>query len=234
MTIPAGLWPEISALLDEALNLEAGGRAAWLSRLDADRPELAAHVRSLLVAHGRRAAADPLRSPPTGLLSEALASGRPASARAAGDMIGPYRLLAPLGEGGMASVWLAEQTVNVRRRVALKIPHLGLEAAAAARERFERERDLLAGLEHERIATPASRPTASRTWPWSGSTVSPSPPTATRGDCRSTRGLPCSGRCWKRSGTRTQASSSIATSRPRTSSSRLRGKSSCSTSESPT
>ena len=67
-------------------------------------------------------------------------------------MIGPYRLLAPLGEGGMASVWLAEQTANVLRHVALKIPHLGLEAATLARERFERERDLLAGLEHEHIA----------------------------------------------------------------------------------
>jgi len=152
MTIPAGLWPEISALLDDALNLEPGARAAWLSRLDDDRPGPAPHVRRLLEAHGRPAAADPLRSPPTGLMSEALHNRRPASTRAAGDMIGPYRLLAPLGQGGMASVWLADQTANVRRRVALKIPHLGLEAAPAARERFERERDLLAGLEHEHIA----------------------------------------------------------------------------------
>ena len=152
MTIAAGFWPEISALLDEAFNLEAGARTAWLSRLDADRPGLGTHVRRLLVAHDRPTAADPMQSPPTGLMAEALASRRPLSTRAAGDMIGPYRLLAPLGEGGMASVWLAEQTANVLRRVALKIPHLGIEAATAARERFERERDLLAGLEHEHIA----------------------------------------------------------------------------------
>ncbi len=39
----------------------------------------------------------------------------------AGEFIGPYHLLQPLGAGGMGEVWLAEQTQPMRRRVALKL-----------------------------------------------------------------------------------------------------------------
>ena len=153
MNIPAALWSEVSALFDDAMDRAAADRAAWLDRLQASRPDLAIHVRRLVEAHERPAAGDPLSGPPSELVAAALA-GQDARLPplAAGMMLGPYRLLEPLGEGGMASVWLAEQTVNVVRRVALKIPHVGLEDAAATTQRFAHERDLLAGLEHPQIA----------------------------------------------------------------------------------
>jgi len=152
MSIPADLWQELSALLDEGLALAIEERARWLDGLGRERPELAPHLRRLFAAHERPEGSDPLRASPTGLMAEALSQRRPDAAIAAGDMLGPYRLLAPLGEGGMGSVWLAEQTVAVLRRVALKVPHAGLEDPAATAERFAQERDFLAGLEHPHIA----------------------------------------------------------------------------------
>ncbi len=154
MTLPASLWPEVSSGFDEASALPPDERAAWLARVGVQRPEVAAHVQSLLDAHDRPETADPLTAGPGELVASALAaqlqSARPVLE--AGRMVGPYRLVTPLGEGGMASVWLADQTVNVQRRVALKIPHRGLEDAAVAAARYARERDVLAGLEHSHIA----------------------------------------------------------------------------------
>ena len=152
MSIPADLWPELSAMLDEALVLAPEERSAWLAGRESDRPDLAPHLRRLLAAHERPEGSDPLHARPAELMAEALTQHRPDAAVAAGDMLGPYRLLAPLGEGGMASVWLAEQTVAVLRRVALKVPHPGLEDPVATAARFAQERDFLAGLEHPHIA----------------------------------------------------------------------------------
>lgn len=154
MSVPADLWPEVSRRLDEALNLEPGQRPNWLERLADDAPDIAPHVRRLLLAHERSAESDPLRGPPSELIASALSAQAPfaAAVLSAGQMLGPYCLLSPIGEGGMASVWLAEQTLNVKRRVALKVPHYGIEDAAAMAARFQHERDLLAGLEHRHIA----------------------------------------------------------------------------------
>ena len=152
-SFPAALWPEISRRLDEALGLDPAQRGPWLARLAETAPDLAPHVRRLLAAHDQHAEGDLLRGPPSELVAAALMS-EPSGADAlvAGQMVGPYRLLAPIGQGGMASVWLAEQTLNVVRRIALKIPRRGLEDTAATAARFEHERDLLAGLEHRHIA----------------------------------------------------------------------------------
>ena len=154
MNLPPELWPEISRLLDEALNLSGAERLDWLARLSATRPELAMQLHRLLLAHDSPSGADPLNGPPTQLLVAALSDHPSAQVNslAAGQMLGPYRLLTSIGEGGMASVWLAEQTVNVLRRVALKIPHARLEEPAVTAARFIHERDLLASLEHPHIA----------------------------------------------------------------------------------
>ncbi|MGC4059957.1 MAG: serine/threonine-protein kinase [Aquabacterium sp.] len=67
-------------------------------------------------------------------------------------MLGPYRLIRPLGQGGMSVVWLAERDDGqMRRHVALKMPHAGPGQALLA-ERLRRERDILASLEHRNIA----------------------------------------------------------------------------------
>ena len=66
-------------------------------------------------------------------------------------LIGSYRLLEKLGEGGMGQVWLAEQTAPVKRHVALKLIRSGAYDHAVAR-RFESERQTLAIMEHPTIA----------------------------------------------------------------------------------
>src|SRR5829696_388141 len=85
------------------------------------------------------------------------------SGRAA-DAIGSFRLIQPLGEGGMGIVWLAEQTTPVRRTVALKIIKAGMDSAQVV-ARFEAERQALVLMDHSAIArvfeagaTPQGRP----------------------------------------------------------------------------
>src|SRR5262249_17948272 len=68
-----------------------------------------------------------------------------------GARLGPYRLVLKLGEGGMGSVWLAEQEEPVQRRVALKIIKAGLDSAHV-RARFDAERQALALMDHPNIA----------------------------------------------------------------------------------
>jgi eukaryotic-like serine/threonine-protein kinase len=67
------------------------------------------------------------------------------------EQIGPYRLLQPVGEGGMGEVWLAEQTRPVHRQVALKIIKAGMDTAQVV-ARFEAERQALALMDHPAIA----------------------------------------------------------------------------------
>ncbi|MEQ8768765.1 MAG: tetratricopeptide repeat protein [Planctomycetota bacterium] len=65
--------------------------------------------------------------------------------------IGPYKILKTLGEGGMGTVYLAEQRAPVRRRVALKCVKLGMDTREVVR-RFESERQSLALMDHSGIA----------------------------------------------------------------------------------
>lgn len=67
------------------------------------------------------------------------------------DRIGPYRVLRPLGEGGMGTVYLAEQKEPIERRVALKVIKAGMDSNAVI-ARFEAERQALALMDHENIA----------------------------------------------------------------------------------
>jgi serine/threonine protein kinase len=92
------------------------------------------------------------------------ASGPEAPPEGPGALIGPYQLLAKLGEGGMGVVFLAEQDQPVRRTVALKIMKPGMETDAVI-ARFQAERQALALMDHTNIArvldagtTPAGRP----------------------------------------------------------------------------
>src|SRR5262249_48508144 len=68
-----------------------------------------------------------------------------------GTRIGPYKLLEPIGEGGMGTVWMAEQTEPVNRLVALKVIKAGLDSAQVI-ARFEAERQALALMDHPNIA----------------------------------------------------------------------------------
>jgi len=68
-----------------------------------------------------------------------------------GDIVGRYRLLEKIGEGGFASVYIAEQKEPVQRKVALKILKHGMDTQAVV-ARFEAERQALAMMDHPNIA----------------------------------------------------------------------------------
>ncbi|MGD9584665.1 MAG: tetratricopeptide repeat protein [Lysobacterales bacterium] len=68
-----------------------------------------------------------------------------------GRSLGPYRIVAELGVGGMGAVYLAEQSVPVHRQVALKVIKAGLDSAELL-QRFRSERDMLARMNHPNIA----------------------------------------------------------------------------------
>jgi serine/threonine protein kinase/Flp pilus assembly protein TadD len=70
---------------------------------------------------------------------------------AAGTVIGPYKLLQQIGEGGMGTVYMTEQTQPVQRRVALKIIKPGMDSRQVV-ARFEAERQALALMDHPHIA----------------------------------------------------------------------------------
>ena len=147
MKLSRELWLEIEPLLATGLELEAGERAAWLRSVEATHPQAAPVVRRMLATHERAERGRELESGPRLALPPTRSPGH-----AAGETIGPYRLVSLLGRGGMGEVWLARHADGrFDRNVALKLPALH-EQAHSWRERFQRERDILARLEHPNIA----------------------------------------------------------------------------------
>jgi WD40 repeat protein/serine/threonine protein kinase len=69
-----------------------------------------------------------------------------------GTVIGPYKLIEQIGEGGMGSVWMAQQTRPVKRLVAVKLIRAGMDSQQVI-ARFEAERQALALMDHPNIAT---------------------------------------------------------------------------------
>jgi eukaryotic-like serine/threonine-protein kinase len=90
-------------------------------------------------------------SPPTSPGDDPDLTVEPANGQPSGRTVGPYRLLRPLGEGGMGEVWLADQTAPMRRQVAIKIIKAGMDTAQVV-ARFEAERQALALMDHPAIA----------------------------------------------------------------------------------
>ena len=74
-----------------------------------------------------------------------------AGSECSGTVIGPYKLLQPIGEGGMGTVYMAEQTQPVRRTVALKLIKAGMDSRQVL-ARFGAERQALALMDHPNIA----------------------------------------------------------------------------------
>jgi serine/threonine protein kinase len=152
--VSATLWPQLSSLLDQALDLPADERAAWLEDLRRQQPSLQPVIQQLLAAHAKHETGDFLNQGPTLLVQAYGPAARDESAEQlqVGDAIGPYRLLRALGSGGMAVVWLAERSDGqLTRQVALKLPQRFVWRPGLA-ERFGREGDILARLEHTHIA----------------------------------------------------------------------------------
>jgi serine/threonine-protein kinase len=142
----------LSRLLDEALPLDEAGRRLWLQGLSPQHADLLPALREALLPEFRQPSI--ARSFATVLEPGAGEDhGGPASSGLqAGARVGPYELIRLLGAGGMAEVWLAKRADGVfKRDVALKLPSL-TRVRRDLEQRFARERDILAGLEHANIA----------------------------------------------------------------------------------
>jgi WD40 repeat protein/serine/threonine protein kinase len=135
------------AIFFAALERPAGPeRDAYLREACSGESELLNRVRWLFSLHEQ--SQGPLDSPPPGLCITA-AANQPTEQP--GTVIGRYKLLEQVGEGGMGVVCVAEQTEPVRRRVALKIIKPGMDTKQVI-ARFEAERQALAMMDHPNIA----------------------------------------------------------------------------------
>src|SRR6266704_4339622 len=130
----------------EALEKEdAAERAAFLDRACAGEPALRERLGRLLARHQQGGSF--LESP----AAPAVTVEEPSVTERAGTVIGPYKLLEQIGEGGFGVVFMAEQTQPVRRKVALKVLKPGMDTRQVI-ARFEAERQALAIMDHPNIA----------------------------------------------------------------------------------
>lgn len=142
-TMPPERWQEISPHLDHLLSLPADERSAWLDCFRQEKPNLADLLQKLLEEHSMLAREGFLDAAP-------LRPENPSSL--AGQTIGAYTLVSPIGQGGMGSVWLAERSDGrFDRRVAVKFLHYAVATQEGA-ERFKREGRILGQFAHPHIA----------------------------------------------------------------------------------
>src|SRR5262245_48397702 len=132
-------------------------RRAFLAEACRGNDELRKRVEELLATAGRVG----------GFLAQPHLAGEPTLppvSEAKGTQIGPYKLVEQIGEGGMGTVWMAEQAEPGKRLVAIKLIKAGMDSRQVI-ARFEAERQALALMDHANIArvldagtTPAGRP----------------------------------------------------------------------------
>lgn len=146
MNIARSDWPRLLTLVEQALDMAPTERERWVGGLGLAEPLYSALL-GLLRERQAIETGDFL-----GMLP-AVGPGPHAPGRLAGGaLVGPWRLLHEIGQGGMSTVWLAERAdAQVKRQVALKLPHAGPGQDLLA-ARLLRERDILAALEHRNIA----------------------------------------------------------------------------------
>lgn len=138
-------WGEVKAVLTGVLAADPTERAALLSRLCQDDPELRREVESLLAFESRAGEVMASAALPGALLRPGADAPPPAS-------IGSYRILGEVGRGGMGVVYLGERADGVyRKQVAIKLITSGRRDPGLER-RFQRERQILAQLDHPGIA----------------------------------------------------------------------------------
>jgi WD40 repeat protein/serine/threonine protein kinase len=130
---------------------DPASREGFLDRACATDPALRQRVAGLMAA--LRRAGEFLQEPAAAACIPGVAPGfRPKDAHdGPGTVIGPYKLLEQIGEGGFGVVYMAEQQQPVRRQVALKIIKPGMDTKQVV-ARFEAERQALALMDHPNIA----------------------------------------------------------------------------------
>jgi serine/threonine-protein kinase len=142
-TLSPDKWGALSPYLDKALTLSEAERAHWLEALRAEKPDLARQLQELLSEHQAAQQEAFLETSPIAL---------PESPGLAGQTLGTYRLVSPLGHGGMGTVWLAERNDGrFERKAAVKFLSAAL-IGHGGEERFRREGAILGRLSHLNIA----------------------------------------------------------------------------------
>ena len=134
-------WEQVQALFHEALSLEGDARDDLLGRVSARDSALADQVRSLLASHHE--AGDFLDAPAAAAFLGTIA---------AGERIGPYRVVEEIGRGGMGVVYRAvRDDEHFTKEVAIKLIEPGMRSDQILK-RFRSERQILAMLDHPHIA----------------------------------------------------------------------------------
>jgi serine/threonine protein kinase/WD40 repeat protein len=129
-----------------ALEVPADEWPALLDKTCGENSELRMRVDQLLCSHQALGSIHTRRTTGPGFTADT-----PPLAERPGTLIGPYKLLERIGEGGMGEVWMAEQRQPMQRRVALKIIKAGMDTRSVV-ARFEAERQALALMDHPNIA----------------------------------------------------------------------------------
>jgi eukaryotic-like serine/threonine-protein kinase len=137
-------WPDLKELLADALEVEPAQRRAYVKKACGDDVELRRQLEELLAYENED---EPGDAEPE--VEEAAAD---VARRGRGERwMGAYRLLEPIGEGGMGTVFKAEQRYPVKRLVAIKLIKPGYDTEEVI-ARFESERQALARMDHGGIA----------------------------------------------------------------------------------
>jgi serine/threonine protein kinase len=139
---------QLEELFHEALALKAPERRAFMARLRESNPALVAGLESLIAAHeGTDSLID---SPAYEFAAELIAEPQPALV--AGQVVGHYQILGPVGKGGMGEVFLASDT-KLDRKVALKLLPVEFTHDKSRLNRFIQEAKAASSLNHPNIIT---------------------------------------------------------------------------------
>ncbi len=136
------------SLFAVAVALPREEREAYLERECSGDQALLGELRALFRAHDR---AGHVIDRPVNGDPDRTAGYAPTSEQPGTIIAGRYKLLEEIGQGGMGTVWAAEQTTPVRRKVALKLIKAGMDSRSVL-ARFEAERQVLALMDHPNIA----------------------------------------------------------------------------------
>ncbi len=139
---------QLEELFHEATGLGPDERAHFMARVRDSNPELAVAVESLIAAHEQTD--DFIDSPAYEAAAESIAKAEPALV--AGQVVGHYQIIAPLGKGGMGEVYLASDT-KLDRKVALKLLPTEFTNHKERLRRFIQEARAASSLNHPNIIT---------------------------------------------------------------------------------
>jgi Tol biopolymer transport system component len=146
----SGRWRRVEAVYHETLEQSPGERPAYLAEVCGSDAELRREVESLLRHEG--VADSFLEAPAKARAAAGVPRLMEEGALSVGAMVGPYRVKALLGIGGMGEVYRARDT-RLSRDIVLKTLPAGLAGDPAYMSRFRREASVLASLNHPHIAT---------------------------------------------------------------------------------